>query len=723
MASVLDKRKVGATGNILASRDTSSPAPATQSDVMDKAELYKDQKIAKDGYLGTRNTKTTQPAATTDYTTKADLNADKQIFAAETPKVEEPTKDTQKPSVIVGSWDDEPAYTPKKDTGYYGNYGNYGSLQDAYNQNTQQQTVPQEIPQVNTTLGGLTPEEVQKWLDEYQYYNLRGTRWDNSFGVDGNVRSQANYIRQQMEKNTDDWHKTDDKAVKDYLHQNNLILEQMLQQYNGGAKSYYDPVTGKWNTNNGNAGYGDVNLGEYAEWAEYGIDEDYYNYLRTTPDRYHNMVDYDIISNPVQNEDGFSGRYSPYKYGGIQNYIGPSNVSRLDFYHYDAIGDDFMDEYSMKPVTDANGNIVFVDDFVKDDVHASAYTQQFLPEIVDGIIQTNDFIKSRPGGGRGTVNTDPNASATGGGSGGGGGGGSYGRYGSGNGDYSDMLEQMYGEALAAQLAQLESSYKQNVSDLDASSVKADANYNEQKRQTDGTSAQNAANWREMANAYGLNSGTIGQAALAQNNQRQSDLNTLGAAQAQAQAEIERQRTLLGQQYQLQINQAIAENNMQKAEALYNEAVRAEEAMRQQQQNNANLMLQYAQMAMQQQQYNSDLALQYAKMAGSSGGGGPSSAQVIMPDYTAAYQAALDSGNAYNYLDSIDYLKQYGIKSTDGLASGYDKWYSNLTNQAARDAAQLATQNSTRDGDFLARALSSKYSIDTIGDALDLLGIK
>lgn len=703
MAAVLDKRKVGATGNILASRDTSSPAPATQSDVMDKAELYKDQKIAKDGYLGTRNTKTSQPAVATDHTDKADLYADMKT------SVDKPAS-TNNSNQKDSSTPRTPRYPAI-----------YEPLPKEPKPTAPQQTVPQEIPQVNTTLGGLTPEEVQKWLDEYQYYNLSGTRWKNSYGVDGNVRTEANMIRQQMEKNTDDWHKTDDKAVKDYLHQNNLALEQLLQQYNGGAKSYYDPVTGKWNTNNGNAGYGDVNLGEYAEWARYGVDEDYYNYLRTTPDRYHNMVDYDIISNPVQNEDGFSGRYSPYKYGGIQNYIGPSNVSRLGFYHYDAIGDDFMDEYSMRPVTDANGNIVFVDDFVKDDVHASAYTQQFLPEIVDGIIQTNDFIKSRPGGGRGTVNTDPNASATGGGSGGGG--GSYGRYGSGNGGYSDMLEQMYGEALAAQLAQLESSYKQNVSDLDASSVKADANYNEQKRQTDGTSAQNAANWREMANAYGLNSGTIGQAALAQNNQRQSDLNTLGVAQAQAQAEIERQRTLLGQQYQLQINQAIAENNQQKAQALYQEAVRMDEVLRQEQQNNANLMLQYAQMAMQQQQYNSDLALQYAKMAGSPGGG-PSSEQVIMPDYDNLYLNAGLSGNPDNFLNSDKLVKQFGAYDTAGLLDGYQRWFDQNVGPAINFVGSQITPTGARDGDYLATLLrNAGYPAEIASLALNAMDIR
>ena len=52
--------------------------------------------------------------------------------------------------------------------------------------------------------------------------------------------------------------------------------------------------------------------------------------------------------------------------------------------------------------------------------------------------------------------------------------------------------------------------------------------------------------------------------------------------------------MLGQQYRLQINQALAENNMNKAEMLYEEAVRVEEALREQEQFYANLILKYLQ---------------------------------------------------------------------------------------------------------------------------------
>ena len=76
------------------------------------------------------------------------------------------------------------------------------------------------------------------------------------------------------------------------------------------------------------------------------------------------------------------------------------------------------------------------------------------------------------------------------------------------------------------------------------------------------------------------------------NQRNRDLNTLSAAQAAAQTEIQRQRTMLGQEYQSAINQAVADNNYQRAYALYNEAIRAEELLWDKEKYYTNLALDY-----------------------------------------------------------------------------------------------------------------------------------
>jgi hypothetical protein len=257
----------------------------------------------------------------------------------------------------------------------------------------------------------------------------------------------------------------------------------------------------------------------------------------------------------------------------------------------------------------------------------------------------------------------------------------------GSGGYDDYINQMYASALESQLAQLESSYKQNVSDLDTMVGKVDDTYTEQKRQTTGTNAQQAAAWREMANAYGLNSGAIGQAALAQNNQLQSNLNTLESAQAAALTEIEQQRVLLGQQYQLAINQAMAENDYNKANALYQEAVRQDELMLQKQQLAIQTALQVAQMAMQQSQFEQSLALDYAQLgaktasAAKSGGGGNPATDYTMNDMFIAAMESPEGAEAW--LSSKPNRKAYGYGdySADKLMDAYNNWVAGASYRA------------------------------------------
>lgn len=142
----------------------------------------------------------------------------------------------------------------------------------------------------------------------------------------------------------------------------------------------------------------------------------------------------------------------------------------------------------------------------------------------------------------------------------------------------DYIRQMYEANLAANKSQLESDYNQNLSDLGAEESKLGQIYYEQMRQAQAESDRNRQAFREYANARGLNSGTGGQAELAQQNQLSSNLNTLRQSEAEKRAEVERQRVLLGQQYQNAIQKAQAENDLAKAKALYEEAVRVDEAI-------------------------------------------------------------------------------------------------------------------------------------------------
>lgn len=142
----------------------------------------------------------------------------------------------------------------------------------------------------------------------------------------------------------------------------------------------------------------------------------------------------------------------------------------------------------------------------------------------------------------------------------------------------DYIRQMYEANLAANKSQLESDYNQNLSDLGAEESKLGRIYYEQMRQAQAESDRNRQAFQEYANARGLNSGTGGQAELAQQNQLSSNLNTLRQSEAEKRAEVERQRALLGQQYQNAIQKAQAENDLAKAKALYEEAVRVDEAI-------------------------------------------------------------------------------------------------------------------------------------------------
>lgn len=73
----------------------------------------------------------------------------------------------------------------------------------------------------------------------------------------------------------------------------------------------------------------------------------------------------------------------------------------------------------------------------------------------------------------------------------------------------------------------------------------------------------------------LSAGAAAQVGLSRGNQLQKDVSVLDARQAQAQAEIDRQRQQLAQFYQTEIQRATAENDMQRAQQLYN-AAKAEE---------------------------------------------------------------------------------------------------------------------------------------------------
>ncbi len=153
----------------------------------------------------------------------------------------------------------------------------------------------------------------------------------------------------------------------------------------------------------------------------------------------------------------------------------------------------------------------------------------------------------------------------------------------------ELIEKMYGSNLESTKQQLTQNYNANVSALDQQ--KADnAKTTQQKLNRTAVEAErNRKNYAEMQNANGLSSGAMAQARLAQDNQLQSDMATIRAAQQTADQGIAMEKNLLAQQFQSAISKAQADNDLQKAQQLYKLAQQEDEKLLQKQTQAANTM--------------------------------------------------------------------------------------------------------------------------------------
>jgi len=140
------------------------------------------------------------------------------------------------------------------------------------------------------------------------------------------------------------------------------------------------------------------------------------------------------------------------------------------------------------------------------------------------------------------------------------------------------INAMYDANAQKQKAALEAQYAANVGALDQQAAKIPGQYDAAANQAAAQAAINRANFNEQAAATGLNTGSAGQAALAQNNALLGEISAIRRAQSEAQMDVEAQRASLMQQYQAAIKEAIANNEADRAAALYNEAKRVDESL-------------------------------------------------------------------------------------------------------------------------------------------------
>lgn len=247
-----------------------------------------------------------------------------------------------------------------------------------------------------------------------------------------------------------------------------------------------------------------------------------------------------------------------------------------------------------------------------------------------------------------------NDSGSGGGGGGGGSsGGSHSRGGSVS-DLSEYLNAMYAANTQAQLSALQSAYEQNLAGLQANAEKIPVTYQAARNEAASQNEIARQAFNEYANARGLNTGTSGQAALANSATLQGNLSDISTQESNALAENALQQQLLAVEYRNAAAQAQAQGNAQLAQALYSEYVRQDDAsmqLAQLAQEQANWEAQFntannqwnQQFQASQQQYQDSLAAQnreYAyNLAMTMLGAG------IMPDNATLTQAGISSSDA------------------------------------------------------------------------------
>lgn len=210
--------------------------------------------------------------------------------------------------------------------------------------------------------------------------------------------------------------------------------------------------------------------------------------------------------------------------------------AELDYYRY-LMGTD------TSPTAQASGKVQSFGDYLAANGGAQAGSQQRVTDIAAGSIPARNYSTSQ-------IGTSYDI-----------------------GDGSNYLKELYAQKVAAELAALKSAYEKNTSTLDASRAQIAPVYDIARNSAANQNALNRGAFQEMAVANGLNTGTTGQAALAQDVVLQQNLSQIDREQAEKTAAIDLQRSQLDTEYQNAIAEAQATGNAELANALYDEYVR------------------------------------------------------------------------------------------------------------------------------------------------------
>ena len=245
-------------------------------------------------------------------------------------------------------------------------------------------------------------------------------------------------------------------------------------------------------------------------------------------------------------------------------------------------------------------------------------------------------------------------------------------------DLSGYLNDMYNAYTEAQLSALKSAYEQNLAGLQADAEKIPGIY--QGARNEAASQNDIARiaFNEYANARGLNTGTSGQAALANSAALQSNLADISTQESDALAANALEQQQLAIQYRNAAVQAQAEGNYQLAQALYDEYVRQDNASMQtaqlaqdqanwEAQFNAGLSQWDQEFQAAQQQYQDSLAGQQREYAYNLAM--TMLAAGVMPDANTLSQAGISTSDAMNMRLAASGGTSGGSRSGTGSGGG------------------------------------------------------
>ena len=140
------------------------------------------------------------------------------------------------------------------------------------------------------------------------------------------------------------------------------------------------------------------------------------------------------------------------------------------------------------------------------------------------------------------------------------------------------INSIYSAQREAAIGALKSAYDQNVLTLDKAAERLPFEYQAARNKTAAAGELGRKSFNEYAAAHGLNSGAGGQAQLAMGNAVQKNLGGINQAEADARASLQLDRARLETAYKNDITQAVANGNLQQAQALYSEYVRVDNSL-------------------------------------------------------------------------------------------------------------------------------------------------